>query len=289
MDEAVPIREAREDQPLVDQAPYGSGIADSISDTMENASVTRHSLAINGATIPYTAAAGHLVAIDPSSALPAAKIFYVAFTADDTAPSTRPITFFYNGGPGSSSVFLLLGSFGPRRIKTAMPSFTPPAPYTLEDNQDSLLDHTGLVFLNPVGTGYSASIAPNKNGDFWGVDQDARLHRRRFGRFHVAEPVPESVPGEWLLRRSDPVLADRLDIESMPLVDPRIRENLVTRYYKSGHMIYLDNESRAEMKKDLANFYQSATQPPSNAFAAGHVATAVVQSQYRRRLGKTPY
>jgi hypothetical protein len=54
-------------------------------------------------------------------------------------------------------------------------------------------------------------------------------------------------------------------------------------------MIYLDNESRAEMKKDLANFYQSATQPPSNAFAAGHVATAVVQSQYRRRLGKTPY
>jgi carboxypeptidase C (cathepsin A) len=86
-----------------------------------------------------------------------------------------------------------------------------------------------------------------------------------------------------------PFLQTDLDIESMPLVDPRIRENLVTRYYKSGHMIYLDNESRAEMKKDLANFYQSATQPPSNAFAAGHVATAVVQSQYRRRLGKTPY
>ncbi|MDT5085010.1 MAG: hypothetical protein QOJ61_2053 [Mycobacterium sp.] len=86
-----------------------------------------------------------------------------------------------------------------------------------------------------------------------------------------------------------PIREAREDQPLVPLVDPRIRENLVTRYYKSGHMIYLDNESRAEMKKDLANFYQSATQPPSNAFAAGHVATAVVQSQYRRRLGKTPY
>jgi carboxypeptidase C (cathepsin A) len=183
MDEAVPIHETREDQPLVDQVPYGSGIADSTSDTTESASVTRHSLAINGATIPYTATAGHLVAIDPSSALPAAKIFYVAFTADDTAPSTRPITFFYNGGPGSSSVFLLLGSFGPRRIKTAMPSFTPPAPYTLEDNLDSLLDHTDMVFLNPVGTGYSAAITPNKNGDFWGVDQDASCIKQFIKRY----------------------------------------------------------------------------------------------------------
>lgn len=86
-----------------------------------------------------------------------------------------------------------------------------------------------------------------------------------------------------------PFLQTDLDIESMPLVDPRIRENLVTRYYKSGHMIYLDNESRAEMKKHLANFYQSATQTPSNAFAAGDGATAVVQSRYRRRLGNTPY
>ena len=86
-----------------------------------------------------------------------------------------------------------------------------------------------------------------------------------------------------------PFLQTDLDIESMPLVDPRIRENLVRRYYKSGHMIYLDNESRAEMKKDLANFYQSATQPSSRAFAAGDGATVVVQSRYRRRLGKTPY
>jgi carboxypeptidase C (cathepsin A) len=70
-------------------------------------------------------------------------------------------------------VFLLLGSFGPCRIHTNMPQFTPPAPYTLEDNPDSLLDCTDLAFIDPVGTGYSAAICPNRNVDFWGVDQDA--------------------------------------------------------------------------------------------------------------------
>jgi carboxypeptidase C (cathepsin A) len=86
----------------------------------------------------------------------------------------RPVTFFYNGGPGSSAVFVLLGSFAPRRIRTRLPSFTPPAPYTIEDNPDSLIDRSDLVFINPVGTGYSTAIAPFKNRDFWGVDQDAR-------------------------------------------------------------------------------------------------------------------
>ena len=80
-------------------------------------------------------------------------------------------------------MFLLLGSFGPRRIKTNMPEFTPPAPYALEDNADSLLDRTDLVFINPVGTGYSAAIAPWKNRDFWGVDEDARSIKQFIKRY----------------------------------------------------------------------------------------------------------
>jgi carboxypeptidase C (cathepsin A) len=111
--------------------------------------------------------------LDPSSSQPAAKIFYVAFTADQHDPTERPVTFFYNGGPGSSSVYVMLGSFAPMRLKTSMPSFTPPAPYRLEPNPDSPLDRSDLVFINPVGTGYSAAVAPKVNKDFWGVDQDA--------------------------------------------------------------------------------------------------------------------
>ena len=183
MNDAVHKQEAAPDQPLLDTTPYGSGKDDSISDVAENAAITQHTLTIDGTTIPYTARAGHLVIADQYSARPTVKIFYVAFTANVAAPSGRPVTFFYNGGPGSSSVYLLLGSFGPRRIKTNMPFFTPPAPYALEDNRDSLLEHSDLVFINPVGTGYSAAITPGKNGDFWGVDEDARSIKQFVKRY----------------------------------------------------------------------------------------------------------
>jgi carboxypeptidase C (cathepsin A) len=183
MGDSVHVQPGLSDQPLLDTTEYGSGPDDSISDATENAAVTQHSIRISEATISYTARAGHLVTHDQYSALPSAKIFYVSFTENDVLASSRPVTFFYNGGPGSSSVYLLLGSFGPRRIKTHMPHFTPPAPYELEDNPESLLDRTDLVFINPVGTGYSAAIAPGKNSDFWGVDEDARSIKQFIKRY----------------------------------------------------------------------------------------------------------
>jgi carboxypeptidase C (cathepsin A) len=183
MDEKPSSQQIPPDEPLLDKTPYGSGKDDSVSDTSESAAVTRHTATINGATIAYTARAGHLVTTDQYTAQPAAKIFYVSFTVDSAKPSMRPITFFYNGGPGSSAVFLLLGSFGPRRIRTSMPYFTPPAPYVMVDNPDSLLDRSDLVFINPVGTGYSAAIGPGKNKDFWGVDEDARSIKQFVKRY----------------------------------------------------------------------------------------------------------
>jgi carboxypeptidase C (cathepsin A) len=173
----------QDDQPFYDEVAYGKGPDDSVTNTSETAAVTHHTITIGGRKINYTATAGHLVTVDESSSKPNAKMFYVAFTEDNQQEQARPVTFFYNGGPGSSSVFVLLGSFAPKRIRTSMPSFTPPAPYSLEDNPDSLLDRSDLVFINPVGTGYSAAIAPNKNRDFWGVDQDARSIKQFIKRF----------------------------------------------------------------------------------------------------------
>ncbi|MBV8457970.1 MAG: peptidase S1, partial [Acetobacteraceae bacterium] len=174
------------DQPVLDTTPYGSGPDDSLSTANENKAVTHHVATIGGVSIPYTASAGHLIAVDPSSSKPEASFFYVTFIADGHDPSTRPVTFFYNGGPGSSSVFVLLGSFAPKRIKTSMPGFTPPPPYTLEDNPDSLIDRSDLCFINPVGTGYSTAIAPFKNRDFWGVDQDALSIKQFIKRYLTA-------------------------------------------------------------------------------------------------------
>ncbi|TAN27906.1 MAG: peptidase S1 [Castellaniella sp.] len=171
------------DQAYSDPVAYGNGPDDSVTDVAEHAAVTHHTLRLGGRALSYTARAGHLVAVDPDSSRPSAKIFYVAFTLDGDAAHERPVTFFYNGGPGSSSVFVLLGSFAPRRIRTSMPDFTPPAPYTLEDNPDSLLDRSDLVFINPVGTGHSAAVAPWKNRDFWGVDQDAASLKQFIKRY----------------------------------------------------------------------------------------------------------
>ena len=174
------------DQPYLDTTAYGSGPDDSITDVTEAAAITHHVVTVGGQSIAYTATAGHLVAVDPVSSKPSAKFFYVAFTRDGAAAETRPVTFFYNGGPGSSAVFLLLGSFAPRRIKTNMPGFTPPPPYAMEDNPDSLIDRSDLVYINPVGTGYSSAIAPFKNRDFWGVDQDARSIKQFIKRYLTA-------------------------------------------------------------------------------------------------------
>ncbi|RKP51261.1 S10 family peptidase [Trinickia fusca] len=172
------------DQPLNDNTVYGTGPNDNTIDMTEQAAVTHHNVTINGQNISYTARAGHLLTIDASTSKPNAKMFYVSYTMDNPDPSKpRPVTFFYNGGPGSSAVYLLLGSFGPKRIQSSFPNFTPPAPYQLLDNPDSLLDRSDLVFINPVGTGYSVAVNPYKNKDFWGVDQDAHSIDRFIQRY----------------------------------------------------------------------------------------------------------
>lgn len=230
-----------EDQPYFDETAYGNGPNDAISDKTENAAITHHEIQFGSKTIPYTAVAGHLVIVDPSSSQPVAKLFYVAFTADGLDSTARPVTFFYNGGPGSSSVYLLLGSFAPKRIKTKMPSFTPPAPYALEANPDSLLDRSDLVFINPVGTGYSAAIAPSRNKDFWGVDQDARSIKQFIKRYLTAYSrwnSPKFLFGEsygtarscvltWLLHE------DGIDLNGITL------QSSILDYSKTGNPIGL--------------------------------------------------
>jgi carboxypeptidase C (cathepsin A) len=134
--------------------------------------VTHHTMTIAGKPLPYTAHAGTVTLRDASGDA-TANMFYVAYTADDANPRTRPVTFFWNGGPGSSSMWLHMGSFGPMRV--AVPSnATAAAPGTpLVPNQESLIDTTDLVFIDAVGTGYSQITGKGTPEMFFGVDQDA--------------------------------------------------------------------------------------------------------------------
>ncbi len=140
----------------------------------EESSVTEHTIRIGGQAIPYKATVANII-LKNDQGEPTASLFYTAYTRSDTRDtSQRPIAFLYNGGPGSSSVWLHMGAFGPRRVVTADAAPTPPAPYRLADNANCLLDRADLVFIDPVGTGFSHAAGKAKDKDFWGVDQDAK-------------------------------------------------------------------------------------------------------------------
>uniref|UniRef100_E6PZ50 Carboxypeptidase C n=1 Tax=mine drainage metagenome TaxID=410659 RepID=E6PZ50_9ZZZZ len=148
----------------------------------ERNSVTHHTIALNGQTIHYTATVGTLIVRDGQDE-PYGSFFYVAYTQDGMEPKARPVTFLYNGGPGSSSMWLHMGSFGPVRIETDSPQVTSPAPYHLVPNPYSLLDKTDLVFIDAMGTGFSKPVTMGRLKEFLGVDQDVLAFNRFITRY----------------------------------------------------------------------------------------------------------
>jgi carboxypeptidase C (cathepsin A) len=150
------------------------------------AEITRtsgHVLRLGGKSIGYKATAGTLT-LRADDGDPTASMFYVAYTvepAKDAPP--RPVTFLFNGGPGSASLWLNIGGFGPLRARTATPHATAPAPYTFEANSGTLLDKTDLVFLDAIGTGYSRVLGNAKYSQFWSVDGDVDAFARAIVRY----------------------------------------------------------------------------------------------------------
>ncbi len=122
---------------------------------------------------------------EPADAPPVAHMFYVAYFKTGANAEDRPITFFYNGGPGSSTMWLHMGSLGPKYVETAGDTHLPGAPYKLIDNTDSLLDVSDEVFIDMPGTGFGRLAGKDAGKAFWGVDQDAEAFARFIARFLV--------------------------------------------------------------------------------------------------------
>ena len=141
-------------------------------------SVTEHELSLGGKAIRYTATAGNLL-IRGEDDQPNASVFYVAYTQTGvTDVRSRPVTFLYNGGPGSASMWLHMGSVGPVRVVTSSPEFTGSGPYQIVPNEYSLLDSSDLVFVDAVGAGYSRPVGKGTIKDFAGTDQDVRAFEK---------------------------------------------------------------------------------------------------------------
>ena len=195
------------------------------------ASTTSGTVAVEGHAIAYTAEAGTLVihaeghddaawreraakgeAVKDDAAAEA-SMFYVAYFAKGAPSANRPITFLFNGGPGSSTVWLHMGAFGPRRVVTADDSHTPAAPYRVVDNAFSLLDATDLVFVDAPGTGFSRIAGKDKEKAFWGMDADAHAFEefvKQFLSAHARWNSPKYLFGESYGTPRAAVLANAL-------------------------------------------------------------------------------
>ncbi len=150
---------------------------------------TKHSIKVNRRTLNYKVNVGTLPIVNKDTGETEAHIFYMAYTLETDAPD-RPLLFAFNGGPGSSSVWLHLGMIAPRRVQLLDDGSMPAPPFKLIDNPETWLEFADLVFVDPVGTGYSRAVKPELNQKFWGVNGDLesmsefiRLYLTRSGRW----------------------------------------------------------------------------------------------------------
>ncbi len=152
--------------------------------------VTHHEIRAGGRTLRYTATAG-MMPIKNRDGETEARIFFMAYTLDGEGNrSRRPLTFSFNGGPGSASVWLHLGAIGPKRVRMNPDGTMPAPPYELVDNEYTWLNQTDLVFVDPVGTGYSRAVRPELaarffglNGDIESVGEFIRMYLTRYERW----------------------------------------------------------------------------------------------------------
>jgi carboxypeptidase C (cathepsin A) len=184
----------------------------------ETASTTHHVATIRGARVTYEATAGTLT-IRNAAGKPTASMFYVAYTLEPRRPS-RPVTLLYNGGPGSSSVWLHLASFGPRRVELDAPDLSRNAPHRLVDNDNSLLPETDLVFLDAINTGYSRPLEDAKPEDFLTADSDIDAFARGVERYLTLQNrwnAPKYLFGESYGTSRSAGLVDRLQKDGLQM------------------------------------------------------------------------
>lgn len=134
---------------------------------------THHELTVGDKTLKYTVNTGMMQMKNAESDEVEGNIFFMAYTLDDVEDvSERPLIFVFNGGPGSASVWLHLGALGPKRVKMQDEGWMPAPPYELVPNADTWLDLADLVFIDPIGTGYSRSTKADHNKKFWNLAGD---------------------------------------------------------------------------------------------------------------------
>src|SRR5690349_17979850 len=161
------------------ESSTGSSTGTKPAKPVDDLVTSQHTVTVDGQELRYTATTGRIVLREEvytdgkfEGLKPKAEVFLTAYTLDDADAADRPVTFAFNGGPGSSSIWLHLGLLGPRRVVSGDVGALVPPPYDLVDNPESLLAVSDLVFLDPMSTGYSRAVEGGKPGEYHGYQKD---------------------------------------------------------------------------------------------------------------------
>jgi carboxypeptidase C (cathepsin A) len=271
-------------------APTAPAANDTIPVPNESSSVTDHELTLDGKALRYAATAGNLV-IDDEEEKPYGSIFYVAYTVSGVSDMrTRPVTFMYNGGPGSASLWLHMGSVGPVRVVTESPAATGAAPYQIVPNQYSLLDKTDLVFIDAPGTGFSRPVGKATIRNFAGTDQDVQAFLKFIERYISVNHrwnSPKFLYGESYGTTRSAALADALESDGVALNGVILMSTILNYFTQApgSDAIFIGNlpsyaaiawhfEKVQHKGRDLTAFLNEARAfargPYSEALAQGH-------------------
>ncbi|MGH8278900.1 MAG: S10 family peptidase [Gammaproteobacteria bacterium] len=253
-----------------DPPPAKAPAANAATAPKEQKSVTQGNVTVGGQKIDYTATAGTII-LKNHDGKPTGSMFYVAYVKNGVQhESQRPVTFFYNGGPGSSSVFLHMGAYGPWRVVMNDPH-APAAPYQLVNNEYSLLDVTDEVFIDAMGTGYSRILGKDKGGvgvpkDFYGVDADAASFADFINRYLSQNNrwmSPKYIYGESYGTTRSALLADVIHIPLNGVILQSAVLNFRTASFNAGND--LPYELFLPTYTALAWRYHKLANPPAQA------------------------
>jgi carboxypeptidase C (cathepsin A) len=178
------------DEPKLDGPKPGTGDKEEYDVSDVAPVITHHQMTVDGKLLKYTATTGRLP-IKRGDGKILAEMFFVAYSLDGADAGKRPLTFAFNGGPGSATIWLHMGALGPKRVLMKPEGFLPPAPYRVEDNPHTLLDKSDLVFVDAMGTGFSRATNLEQSKKYWNVKGDIeafsefiRLYLTRYERWN---------------------------------------------------------------------------------------------------------
>ena len=251
--------------------------------------VTHHQITLDGQTIAYTAYTGFMPIRNATTGETEGRIFYIYYAKEGVSDlARRPMFFIFNGGPGSSSVWLHLGAFGPKKIALLPNGAAPPPPYHYEVNANTLLDQADMVFIDPVGTGYSRPAEPKLGPKFWGVENDVasvgefiRMFLVRYDRW----PSPKFLAGESYGTLRAAALSGYLAQHGIALNGVVLISTIINQDAHSGDLRYVNSFPTDVMTAwyhhrlapDLESLSAAQVAHEAEQFASGEYLSALYQ------------